>query len=117
MADTLLSGSVVLICQRTLPVHTEAYDLVNDQVIDQVRSERETVLVYCQIPRSRKDILEQLGLVNHTLNFRKHLLPIIVDGLIVKTLPDKPRSSKQRYVITEKSKSLHLELVRPETAL
>ncbi len=117
MADTLLSGSVVLICQRTLPVHTEAYDLVNDQVIDQVRSERETVLVYCQIPRSRKDILEQLGLVNHTLNFRKHLLPIIVDGLIVKTLPDKPSSSKQRYVITEKSKSLLSGLVPPVTAL
>jgi ATP-dependent DNA helicase RecG len=66
-----------------LPVHTEADEFVNDQVFDQVRSKHETVIVYCPIPRSRKDILEQLGLVNHTLNFRKHLLPIIVDGLIL----------------------------------
>lgn len=95
-----------------LPVHPQLHDQVDDQDHDQVDdqdiSEIEKVLKYCQIPRSRKDILAKLGYVNHTLNFRKHLQPIIDDGLISRTLPEKPTSSKQRYLITEKGKSLLL---------
>jgi ATP-dependent DNA helicase RecG len=85
-----------------LSVHPEVYDQDHDQDISEV----EQVLLYCQKARSRRDILTQLGLVNHTLNFRKHLLPIIENGLIVKTLPEKPTSRNQRYLITEKGKSL-----------
>lgn len=93
-----------------LPVHSEVDDQVNDQVRDQaddqVVSVPIRVITYCQIPHSRKEILSFLGFANHMDAFRKHLLPIIENGLITKTLPNKPTSSKQRYLITEKGKSL-----------
>ena len=57
------------------------------------------VLVFCAVPRSRKEIQEHLGMKD-----RKHFKEVILDvlfrdGLLEMTLPDKPQSSKQKYVI------------------
>ena len=49
---------------------------------------------------SRQGIQEALGL-KHRAYFRKaYLLPALRAGLIEMTIPDKPRSSKQRYRLT-----------------
>ena len=49
---------------------------------------------------TRLDIQEALGL-KHEDHFRKsYLLPALQAGLIEMTIPDKPRSSKQRYRLT-----------------
>ena len=49
---------------------------------------------------TRLDIQEALGL-KHKDHFRKsYLLPALQAGLIEMTIPDKPRSSKQRYRLT-----------------
>ena len=70
------------------------------QVIPQAtpQDERERKIVeFCQIPRSRKEISEYIGIKD-----RKHLKQIldrlIEKGLIQMTLPDKPTSPKQKYV-------------------
>ena len=49
---------------------------------------------------NRRQIQEALGL-KHEDHFRKtYLLPALQAGLIEMTIPDKPRSSKQRYRLT-----------------
>ena len=49
---------------------------------------------------TRQDIQEALGL-KHEDHFRKaYLLPALQAGLIEMTIPDKPRSSRQRYRLT-----------------
>ena len=46
------------------------------------------------------------GRTNRT-KFRDQVLsPLIEDGLIKMTIPDKPRSSKQKYRLTAKGKKL-----------
>ncbi|MBU0568739.1 DUF4364 family protein [bacterium] len=46
------------------------------------------------------------GQTNRT-RFRKQVLsPLIESELIKMTIPDKPQSSKQRYVITEKGRQV-----------
>jgi len=52
-------------------------------------------------PKSGKELMELIGL-KHRPTFRKnYLLPAIDLGLIEMTIPDKPNSSKQRYMISE----------------
>lgn len=49
-------------------------------------------------------LMESIG-YNNRQKFRElYLLPLIEDGLIGYTIPDKPTSEKQQYVITEKGK-------------
>lgn len=55
---------------------------------------------------SRKDLQDILGLKDNE-HFRKaYLLPAIRENLIEMTIPDKPKSSKQRYRLTEKGHTL-----------
>ncbi|PIY37376.1 Fic family protein, partial [Candidatus Aquicultor secundus] len=43
--------------------------------------------------------------------FRHQVLsPLIEDGLIEMTIPDKPQSSKQKYRLTEKGRALQSQL-------
>jgi ATP-dependent DNA helicase RecG len=71
----------------------------------EVTLEVEVILPLCQHPASRQEIQAQLGLRDDE-HFRKaYLLPALATGLIERTIPYKPRSSKQRYRITEKGKA------------
>ena len=53
---------------------------------------------------TRKDIRERLGLKNDE-HFRKtYLVPAIEAGLIEMTIPEKPKSTKQRYRLIDKGR-------------
>lgn len=56
------------------------------------------LLKYCIKPKTRKEIMEHLGLTdkNHFLYF--YIKPLIANGKLKLTIPDKPNSSKQKYV-------------------
>ncbi|MDK2975191.1 MAG: ATP-dependent helicase RecG [Methanofollis sp.] len=55
---------------------------------------------------SRQDLQDALGLKDNE-HFRKaYLLPALRENQIEMTLPDKPKSSKQKYWLTEKGRSL-----------
>ena len=59
---------------------------------------RENDLVaFCHTPRSRKEICAFLKLSSVTYAMQKHVQPLIDEGVIKMTLPDKPKSSKQKY--------------------
>ena len=47
---------------------------------------------------------------SHIRNRDQILKPLIDDGLLDMTIPDEPRSSKQKYRLTEKGKKLLNEL-------
>ncbi|MEP7763102.1 RNA-binding domain-containing protein [Sanguibacter sp. 25GB23B1] len=50
---------------------------------------------------SRSELLGALGLRNETRNVRRHIDPLLEAGLVERTIPDRPRSSLQRYRITD----------------
>ena len=73
------------------------------QVTQQVTSEETqrrfaAVLEFCEIPRTRKEIQDMLGLKDRE-NFRVTILtPLLNSGQLELLYPDRPRSSHQKYV-------------------
>lgn len=79
----------------TLPIHLGFTILKLDE-------HKISVLNYCKEPRSRREVLNNLGLSNHYENFKKHALPLIRVGYLKYTLPNIPNSVKQRYLTSKK---------------
>lgn len=58
---------------------------------------------------TRQSLMERLGL-KHEDHFRQaFLVPALAAGLIEMTRPDKPRSSRQRYRLTEAGRAFKKE--------
>ncbi len=75
-------------------------DQVTEQVTGEVTGEEIRLLRAMSGEMTRQRIQEALGL-KHEDHFRHaYLLPALRAGLIEMTIPDKPRSSKQRYRLT-----------------
>ncbi|MCD6584681.1 MAG: putative DNA binding domain-containing protein [Desulfobacteraceae bacterium] len=63
------------------------------------------ILDFCQTPRSRKEIQNHIKISNRDY-FRKEILnPFIQKGLLKMTIPEKPRSPKQKYYSGNKEDS------------
>ena len=72
---------------------------------ENISAEQHKVLKYTQQAQKRRDILEQcLKLSNHTTNFKKHIEPLILNKLLQYTVPDRPNSQFQKYLLTVKGK-------------
>lgn len=52
-------------------------------------------------PMSRKDIMEGVGLSNQTHNVRRYFDPLLLIGILIPTVQDRPKSKNQRYSLTE----------------
>ncbi len=61
------------------------------------RSREENLLEFCCIPRSREEITEYMGFSRYYV-MEKIVKPLLESGLLEMTIPDKPKSKKQRYV-------------------
>jgi len=71
------------------------------------------LLAVARTPRSRQELLRDLGL-NDREHFRKaYLLPALESGLLERTIPDKPQSSKQQYRLTSKGEAWLRQQGRP----
>ena len=61
----------------------------------------ERILKYCSIPRKKSEIMAYCDF-KETKNFtKKYLRPLLDAGKITMTIPDKPKSQNQRYVVIE----------------
>jgi ATP-dependent DNA helicase RecG len=83
-------------------INNSDYDGVYDSDYDGVYDEK--ILTFAIIPRSRKEIMDMLGIIVHSKNQDRHITPLLEKGLLAMTLPDKPKSPNQKYVTTEKGK-------------
>lgn len=65
---------------------------------------------------ARGDLMAALDLRDRMHFSNEYLTPALNAGLIEMTIPDKPRSSKQKYRLTEKGKAL-LNQIKGDDAL
>jgi ATP-dependent DNA helicase RecG len=90
-----------------LPVHeravvTQATPQVTGQVAGQVTGQVQKLLEVLYEEMSRGEIQSKLGLAHRDNFSNSYLKPALDAGLIEMTIPDKPRSSKQKYRLTQK---------------
>ena len=63
---------------------------------------------------TRADILQRLELRDRVNLTKEYVQPALAEGLIEMTIPDKPRSSKQKYRLTDRGQELRDRLRRAE---
>ena len=57
-----------------------------------------------EIPRTRKEVVEYLGLSSAVYAIQTYITPLVEKGLIRLTIPEKPSSRNQRFVRAQKIK-------------
>lgn len=87
---------------------TDAANIMKEetQVKTQVKTQvtvREKILFYCEEPRKKSEIAEYCGFKGMKNFTRNYLKPLLEAGEITMTLPDKPNSRNQKYVVTHKT--------------
>lgn len=56
------------------------------------------IINFCTVPRTAAEILSRMGLTNQTKNRKKHINPLVEQGILKLTIPDKPNDPNQKYV-------------------
>ena len=69
----------------------------NEIIVENENIENRELLLFCQTPRTRKEICEYLGLSSVTYAIQKHVMPLVERGSLKMSMPDKPKSSKQLF--------------------
>ena len=70
-------------------------------VIPPLSSIQWRIVTLCDVPRLLAELMDEFGVVNRGYFKKRHLDPLIQDGLIAMTNPAKPRAPGQRYILTE----------------
>ena len=52
---------------------------------------------FCSVPRSAKEIMERLGIINHSANKKRHIQPLVEMGVLEMTIPENPNDRNQKY--------------------
>jgi Fic family protein len=91
----------------TLEAQLTPQDTLQDAPqVKEIMSRFSGLLAFCSEPKSRKS-LQAFCQLSDREHFRKQVLrPLIEAGLLLLTLPDKPNSPKQLYVLSEIGKGL-----------
>ncbi len=86
-------------------VGPEEKETSKTQVETQVKTQVETqvtisekILMFCMKPHSKSEIAEHCGYKNTKSFTKKYLRPLLDEGRLQMTLPDKPRSQYQKYI-------------------
>lgn len=104
-AATITVGAQAQISEQ---VGEHVSEQVSRQVGMEVKLSREklnALLTYCSDPKSRQEIQDFCGIKSREY-FRANILkPMLANGLLRPTIPNKPRSSKQRYIANKRKVS------------
>ena len=59
---------------------------------------QDKILEFCKIPRSKNEIVAYMGYKDPRYLTKEYMKPLLKNGELVMTIPDKPNSKNQKYV-------------------
>lgn len=76
-------------------------DTTQDTIQDTTKNKMLDVISYCSEARTREEIQAHIGIANRS-HFRKaYLKPLLENGQLKMTIPDKPNSKNQKYIASQ----------------
>lgn len=84
-----------------VPEQVDQPALEHAQTLVQLTDTQWQVISHADVPRSLAELMEHTGYSQRPYFKAQHIEPLLTGGILRMTVPDKPRSSKQRYVLTE----------------
>ena len=92
--QTELSGNESVVEKKDDRASGEVYDSVPYRQLEPIQK---NVIQYCSVPRSAREILEHINYKYHPDAIAKMIKPLLSMGYLELTIPDKPKSPKQKY--------------------
>ena len=69
---------------------------VEEKILENITLE--ALLDFCKIPRTRTEMQEYCGIKSRDYFTNKYIKPLLNNGKLKMTIPDKPKSVNQKYV-------------------
>ena len=69
-----------------------------EQIPEKAETLEDRIVDYCAKPRSRQEIAEYLGVKTVAFAMSRYVTPLLEAGRLEMTIPEKPKSRKQRFV-------------------
>jgi len=99
--------------EKTQEAQVEAQEAqVEAQLLDFTAMDKGILKACKDMPKTGRELVITAGYETRTGNLKRSLAKLISMGFIEMTIPSKPRSSKQRYKLTEKGKRLLPGLIK-----
>jgi ATP-dependent DNA helicase RecG len=60
--------------------------------------DEESILAFCSTQRSREELADFLGINSVAYAITRYIIPLVKEGKIILSIPESPKSPKQRYI-------------------
>ncbi len=108
-AETVVAGATDQVIEQVTP---EQAGLARS--LDRLTEVQWHIVDFADVPRSLAELMTHAGYSQRPHFVAAHMKPLLAGGVLRPTIPDKPRSSQQRYVLTDAG--IQLKLLREQTA-
>ncbi len=81
--------------------NNENENMVSDHDSDHVHSyedQKQRLQEFCAVPRTRQEMQDFLGIASRGYFSRRFIVPMVNEGKLKLTIPDKPKSRNQKYI-------------------
>ncbi len=82
----------------TPPVFDDGRSNFSVKLLNMPADKNNDLLTFCKVPRTRTEITQFLGLETNYYVMQNHILPLVREGKLEMTIPNKPKSKNQRFV-------------------
>ncbi|RLT78610.1 RNA-binding domain-containing protein [Bacteroides acidifaciens] len=80
-----------------LDTNSETLNDYLDTKRPKITNKQKDIVNFCSVPRSSKEILDRIGVTNHSKNRQTYIMSLVEAGCLEMTNPEHPNASNQKY--------------------